>query len=398
MGDVGGRGPRGGLLPFRRGGATAASFATSRSCYSMRPRAVAAAIAVALLVLMRVATAPPPRSAPLRVAVVASWSGARNTLAHLWLLSSVFEAATGRALAPVEPEWLPDWLQLRLADVVLFGPYGRADASREIAGRLRSHGILTVFFASEFAIGEANGYGDQMVRDVDISFGHRRDIHVPNYLRMPYWLADVLDPAHKDRGMLAILPALRRPGPSPESWRGRSGFAALLSSHRGFPRPELFELLSRVGGFVRAPGRAFHNCEWPVGLPTQGNTPNEGNGKVTYLSDVRFNICPENSRTPGGGYATEKLVHSLLAGTVPVYWGDAVEADAGFFNFNRVIVYDGENNMSVVDTVRRLEDDAAYRADWLSQPLLASSAQAFIDAWFASASRIVSEAARVAGL
>ena len=367
-----------------------------RLCCATRLRAVAAALAIAAFALFLRAlprhVLTPPALPPLRVAVVASWSSARNTLTHLWLLSRVFEAATGRALAPVEPEWLPDWLQLRLADVVLFGPYGGAAASREAARRLRSRGALAVFFASEFEIGEANGFGDMMVGDVDVSFGHRRDIRAPNYLRMPFWLPDVLDPGKNERGALAILPALQRPGPAPDAWRARSGFAALLSSHRGYPRPQLFELMSRVGGFVRAPGRAFHNCEWPAGLPTQGNTPNEGNGKVTYLADVRFNLCPENSRTLGGGYATEKLVHSLLAGAVPVYWGDAIEADGDFFNFRRVIAYDGVNNESVVAVVHRLEADADFRADWLSQPLLAPKAQAWVNEWTSAATRIVAAA------
>lgn len=372
----------------------------TRLCCATRLRAVAAALAIASLALLlhtvpRLAAAPQSVPPPLRVAVVASWSSARNTLAHLWLLSRIFEAATGRALAPVEPEWLPDWLQLRLADVVLFGPYGRGKASREASRRLSVGGAITVFFASEFEIGEANGYSDMMVGDADISFGHRRDIRAPNYLRMPFWLPDVLDPGSKggkEGATLTILPALQRQGPSPDAWRSRSGFAALLSSHRGYPRPQLFELMAREGGFVRAPGRAFHNCEWPAGLPTQGNTPNEGNGKVTYLADVRFNICPENSRTPGGGYATEKLVHSLLAGAVPVYWGDAVEADGDFFNFRRVIVYDGDSNESVISTVRQLENDANFRAEWLAQPLLSRNAQAWVSEWASAATRVVAAA------
>lgn len=382
----------------------------TRLCCTARLRAVAAALAIAALALAHAMLRAPPQPQqpplwrgaasepvallqppPLRVAVVSSWSTARNTLAHLWLLSRVFEAATGRSLAPVQPEWLPDWLQLWLADVVLFGPYGKADALRAVAARLRARGTLTIFFASEFEIGEANGVGDMMVHDVDISLGHRRNIEAPNYFRMPFWLPDVLD-QNAATDTLAVLPALLRLGPSPESWRARGGFAALLSSHRGFPRPQLFELLTREGGFVRAPGRAFHNCEWPEGLPTQGNTPNEGNGKVTYLSDVRFNICPENSQSPGGGYATEKLVHSFLAGAVPIYWGDASSADAAFFNFQRVIVYNGSNNESVTMTVRRLERNAAFRAEWFSRPILQPSAQQWVDSWAKSASRLVASA------
>ena len=143
---------------------------------------------------------------------------------------------------------------------------------------------------------------------------------------------------------------------------------------------------------MNAPGRAFHNCEWPAGLPDQGNTPNEGNGKVRYLSNVRFNICPENSRYPGGGYATEKLVHAILAGTVPVYWGDAVDADKAFFNFRRVIVFDGESNASVVEQVRRLHDEVPFRRDWFAQPKLAPTAKAWVADWADVATKLVAAA------
>jgi hypothetical protein len=358
------------------------------------PRSISfAALAVLTLACAQFALGPTSSSSPLplRVAVVASWSSSRNTLAHLWLLSRVFEAATGRPLEPVQPEWLPDFLQVWLADVVLFGPYGLAADSRETAKRLRARGTLTLFFASESWIGDAHGFSDMMVNDVDISFGHRRDILDANYLRLPWWLPDVLDPSAA-KGALSILPALLEPGPDPEAWRARSGFAALLSSHTSFPRPELFALMTSLGGFVSAPGRAFHNCDWPAGLPTQGNTPNEGNGKVTYLSGVRFNICPENSRYRGGGYTTEKLVHALLAGTVPIYWGDAVEADAAFFNFRRVIVFDGESNASVVEQVRRLDDEAAFRAAWFARPKLNQNAQVWVDDWAAKAINVVAAA------
>ena len=98
------------------------------------------------------------------------------------------------------------------------------------------------------------------------------------------------------------------------------------------------------------------------------------------------------SRTPGGGYATEKLVHSLLAGAVPVYWGDAVEADGDFFNFRRVIVYDGDSNESVISTVRQLENDANFRAEWLAQPLLSRNAQAWVSEWASAATQVVAAA------
>ena len=372
--------------------AAATTCGTSRFC--ARPHAVFAALAIAPALFSAPPAWPPAPSSPLRVATHASWSNARNTMAHLWLLSRVFHAATGRVLVPVEPFWLPDWMQQPIADVILFGPYTESPRARAAAARFR-RSALTLFFASEFVMGENNGYGDMMVPDVAVSLGHRRDIDAENYLRMPWWLPDVLDP---DAEGLEILPALIQPGPAPEEWRARSGFAALLASHASFPRPELFALMTRLGGLVRAPGRAFHNWEWPADLHDQGNTPNEGGGKVAFLKDVRFTICPENSRSPSGGYATEKLVHAMLAGTVPVYWGDAAIADASFFNFDRILLFDGASNRSIVETVRRLEDDAAFRSKYLAQPLLAPTAREWLRNWTAAAVKLVAAAHRRSGV
>ena len=44
--------------------------------------------------------------------------------------------------------------------------------------------------------------------------------------------------------------------------------------------------------------------------------------KLIFLSRRRFAIAFENSSSPG--YTTEKLPEALLAGTVPIYWGDPV--------------------------------------------------------------------------
>jgi hypothetical protein len=296
----------------------------------------------------------------------------------------VSELATGRPLAPVSHAWLPAPLQLPFADVVLFGQYGKGWLSRALARLLRVRS-LTVFFASENQIGEENGFADQLVGAAALSLGHRTDVRSATngaYLRMPYWLPDVLDP-NAPPPSLALLPALEGAGGGAAAWRARPRFAALLSSHTGYPRALLFELLTRLGGRVDAPGAAFHNAPWPTNLANQGNTPNEGGGKLAYLRDARFNVCPENSRAKGGGYATEKLPHALLAGCVPVYWGDAVDADASFFNFRRVIVFDGGENASLVvaDAVKRLENDAAFRDEWFAQPLLAPTAREWLRNW-----------------
>ena len=42
--------------------------------------------------------------------------------------------------------------------------------------------------------------------------------------------------------------------------------------------------------------------------------------KINFLKNVKFNICPENSKS--NGYCTEKIFHALEAGCVPIYWGN----------------------------------------------------------------------------
>ncbi len=41
--------------------------------------------------------------------------------------------------------------------------------------------------------------------------------------------------------------------------------------------------------------------------------------KILTMAQYRFGLCLENQRYPG--YITEKLIHCLAAGVVPVYWG-----------------------------------------------------------------------------
>ena len=49
---------------------------------------------------------------------------------------------------------------------------------------------------------------------------------------------------------------------------------------------------------------------------------NVGNisNKIKFLTSYKFSIAMEN--TEADGYASEKIVQSFLAGTIPIYYGD----------------------------------------------------------------------------
>ena len=313
---------------------------------------------------------------PLRVAVQNMWLDAAVVLAEIEvLLAPVAWAATGRALVAVDVS-LPQDEQLASADVILFGPFGDREKSGEVA-RAHAHHALTIFIGSE----NNAAYADSMAPDVHVAFGHRRDTTTRNYLRMPWWLPYVLDASTPRSALPRFLPLLRRKQTG-SAWAARPRTAAILSSHYAFPRRELFTLLTSAGFAVDAPGKAFHNIEWPAGLPNH-----HLNGKVDFLESYRYTICPENGRTgPGGGYSTEKAPQAFMAGAVPIYWGDAFDKEV--FNPARVIFFDADNNASVIQTMKLLESDEIFRNEWFSIPVLMPEADLWLQRWFDRAAHL----------
>ena len=74
----------------------------------------------------------------------------------------------------------------------------------------------------------------------------------------------------------------------------------------------------------------------------------------------KFGIAFENSSK--SGYTTEKILHALGAGTIPIYWGDPRVGED--FNEERFINCHAYGSFTeVVEEVRRLDnDDEAYLA------------------------------------
>ena len=46
------------------------------------------------------------------------------------------------------------------------------------------------------------------------------------------------------------------------------------------------------------------------------------NDKIEFFSSYKFSISMENSE--GDGYISEKIIHSFISGTIPIYYGDAM--------------------------------------------------------------------------
>jgi hypothetical protein len=285
-----------------------------------------------------------------------AWAETADLLEELWLIPTLFEKVTGRRMVPL-PIWLPQSIQLSMAYVVIASKFGDRD---EMTYYMEQHPTaIWIFVAGENLYGSV--WDNHVVGKVDLSLGHRSDITHESYMRLPWWFhhaivrnGDACGTFHPD--LLAHS--------NVEAWAARPKFAALLSHHYKYPRPQLFEALSAIQK-VDCPSTAFHNMEWPSDLP---NTHEEGT--VPFLRNYRFNICPENSVSPNAsrpGYNTEKVAHALLAGSVPIYWGDSFDPDV--WNQQRLLTFEG-NMTQLLESVIKLETDIEARNQFFQQPIL----------------------------
>jgi len=100
--------------------------------------------------------------------------------------------------------------------------------------------------------------------------------------------------------------------------RGRELYADRLAAIRYFARYDGFHLYGY--GWDQPVHRASSATQDAVRRANRGEIAPGLRAKRAVLSRYRFAICFENTVFPG--YLTEKLFDCLLAGCIPVYWGD----------------------------------------------------------------------------
>ena len=112
------------------------------------------------------------------------------------------------------------------------------------------------------------------------------------------------------------------------------------------PSGERMKILSYIRKYspVHCPGRLMNNCS-PIG----------GRGdqieKINFISRFKFTIAAENSQHDG--YTTEKLIHPLSVGSIPIYWGsERVEEEfneKSFINANKLSGHELLNKVIEID-------------------------------------------------
>jgi len=192
--------------------------------------------------------------------------------------------------------------------------------------------------------------------DFAFTFEHTTD---PRSYRLPLWCIyiDWFDSApdeQRDPSYLVPLDNLLN-----RQVKNKDKFCNFVFSNPSGERVDIMRTLSSYK-HIDCAGRLANNTGYLV--PGRGDHKT----KVDFLSNYKFTIAAENSK--GNGYTTEKILHPLSVGSIPIYWGcERVHQD-----FNKDCFIDVNNFSSLkkmVDYVKMVDNDSALWACYLSAPV-----------------------------
>ncbi|MBR0150930.1 MAG: hypothetical protein IJP89_06180 [Synergistaceae bacterium] len=139
-----------------------------------------------------------------------------------------------------------------------------------------------------------------------------------------------------------------------------AGFCNFIYSHPSDYRDKFFHLLTQYK-HVDSLGSHLPNTD---AKPSRDSEDWYGLS-IKMKEGYKFSIAMENASCPG--YTTEKIISSLQAHTVPIYWGTPRVSDyinpAAFINCN-----DFGTMEEVAERVREIDSDNDKWIDMVTQP------------------------------
>lgn len=138
----------------------------------------------------------------------------------------------------------------------------------------------------------------------------------------------------------------------------KTGFCSFVASQ---PKGKRVEFVPKVCEYepVHCAGRLYNN----IGSVLEGR--GDQIEKINYLNKFKFNIAMEN--TSSEGYCTEKIIHSMFAMSIPIYWGSTtVEND---FNPDSFInCHNFSSDEEIIEKIKELNTNVEKYIKMLKQP------------------------------
>lgn len=188
----------------------------------------------------------------------------------------------------------------------------------------------------------------------DFAISFRRDVADRRHLRLPNYVTDLY--------LAGFGPQVLLKKPTLGS---KSKFCAFVQRNCRFElRKEFVRLLNRHKQ-VDCPGKCLNNMPR---LPPRSENPASRRDLYEFLANYRFVVAFENCDPDDhSGYVTEKIVNAMVAGAIPIYFGDPRVADD--FNEDSFIhVRRFDSLAAVVDRVRYLDETPAAYAKLYETP------------------------------
>jgi hypothetical protein len=192
--------------------------------------------------------------------------------------------------------------------------------------------------------------------DFSFSFDYSKD---PRNYRLPLWVLfiDWFDsPIDSDRDISYLIPLenlLNR------KINKKDKFCNFIFSNNQGRR---LEILNEINNYkkVDCAGRLVNNMNWNI----QGR--GDQKYKVDFINNYKFTIASENSKYDG--YTTEKIIHPLSVGSIPIYWGSPrVKED---FNKECFINIDDFSSLSeMVEYLKNIDNDKNLYEKMIISPI-----------------------------
>ena len=233
--------------------------------------------------------------------------------------------------------------------------------------RDRYQNCLKVFYTGEnikpnnprYNIGGGSHILNTFYDECDISFSFERSDDPKNY-RLPLWALHLNwfnRPYIEQRDQAYLHPVedfLNKEKP-----KTKEHFCSFIATQNKGYRTWFVPKLINTYKHVHCAGGLHNN----TGGAIQGR--GDQAYKIEFLKHFKFNVAFENCSSEG--YATEKIIHSMFANSVPIYWGDpSIHLD---FNKNSFLTLkDLESHEELIEKIKEIDQDDKKYKDMLAQP------------------------------
>lgn len=170
-----------------------------------------------------------------------------------------------------------------------------------------------------------------------------------NHYKLPFYAYKILS-----NGLLKDLDKTLNRSEAETAWKKKKGFCSMVVSN-----PEAKERL-----------QFFKDLNDQIPVDSGGAVMNNVGGRVTnkmnFIRKYRFVIAFENESYPG--YLTEKIVESILANAIPLYWGDPDIED----HFNPARFIDRKSfgsNQEMIKRIMEIENNQELALKILTEPV-----------------------------